>query len=112
MQERLNGAAKVSYEHYVEAQALVRECRARLSELFRDYDVLLTPTTPGVAPKGLQNIGDSSFIRIWTTFHTPTLSLPVFRGAHGLPMGLQVIGPIGEDAKTLRAADWIYRTLS
>jgi amidase len=80
--------------------------------MFTRYDVLITPSSIGEPPEGIHNLGDSNYIRIWTTFHTPTLNLPVFRGDSGLPMGLQVIGPIREDRRTLGHAQWIYRALS
>jgi Asp-tRNA(Asn)/Glu-tRNA(Gln) amidotransferase A subunit family amidase len=112
LQERLTNAAQCTYDEYVKARDVIRRCRALLADLFREHDALLTPSAPGIAPKGLTNTGDSNFIRIWTSFHTPTLNLPVFRGEHDLPMGLQVIGPIGEDIATLCIAEWLQRALS
>lgn len=109
--ERLRQSARCTFDQYLEAQAVMARCRAVLDGMFADYDVLLTPSVPAEAPKGLTNTGDSSFIRIWTGFHTPTVNLPVFRGELGLPIGLQVIGPFQQDRRTLAAADWIMRTL-
>ena len=40
---------------------------------------------------------------IATLLHMPCLSVPGATGINGLPMGLQVIAPIGEDALCLRA---------
>ena len=105
-------AALCTFDAYLAAQTVIFSCRALLDEVFADYDVLLTPSVTGEAPKGLTNTGDSSYIRIWTAFHTPTVNLPVFRGESGLPMGLQVIGPIREDQRTLGFAEWIYRALT
>jgi amidase len=109
---RLKGAAQCTFDVYRDAQAVISGCRALLDGIFAKYDVLLTPSVPAEAPEGLTNTGDSTFIRIWTAFHNPTVNLPVFRGEKGLPMGLQVIGPIGEDHRTLGCAEWIFRTLS
>jgi len=109
---RLREAASCTFDAYREAQSVISRCRALLDELFAQHDVLLTPSVTGEAPKGLTNTGDSSYIRIWTAFHTPTVNLPVFRGASGLPMGLQVIGPFREDQRTLGCAEWINRTLT
>jgi Asp-tRNA(Asn)/Glu-tRNA(Gln) amidotransferase A subunit family amidase len=47
----------------------------------------------------------------WTLMHGPAVTLPVFTGPSGLPIGLQVTGPRGADAKTLLAAEWIRRAL-
>ena len=76
------------------------------------YDTFGNPTGCPGANNCLTNTGDSSYIRIWTAFHTPTVNLPVFRGESGLPMGLQVIGPFREDQRTLGCAEWIYRALT
>jgi amidase len=109
---RLKEAALCTFHDYRQAQAIISTCRALLDGNFTQYDVLLTPSVPAEAPEGLTNTGDSTFIRIWTAFHNPTITLPVFRGEKGLPMGLQVIGPIGEDHRTLACAEWIFRTLT
>ena len=112
MQARLEGAARCTYEQYRRAQNTIFECMAELRELFTRYDVLLTPSTPGEAPRSRENTGDSSFHRIWTALHAPTLHLPVFRGSNGLPMGLQLIGAYRGDAALLKHAVWIERALS
>jgi Asp-tRNA(Asn)/Glu-tRNA(Gln) amidotransferase A subunit family amidase len=109
---RLKEGALCTFDTYREAQAIISSCRALLDGYFAQFDVLLTPSVPAEAPEGLTNTGDSTFIRIWTAFHTPTINLPVFRGEKGLPMGLQVIGPIGEDRRALACAEWIYRALT
>jgi Asp-tRNA(Asn)/Glu-tRNA(Gln) amidotransferase A subunit family amidase len=109
---RLKEAALCTFDDYREAQAVISGCRALLDGHFAEFDVLLTPSVPAEAPEGLTNTGDSTFIRIWTAFHAPTINLPVFRGEKGLPMGLQVIGPVGGDRRALACAEWIYRALT
>jgi Asp-tRNA(Asn)/Glu-tRNA(Gln) amidotransferase A subunit family amidase len=37
--------------------------------------------------------------------------LPVGHGPHGLPVGISVVGSVGADRATLRAADWIHARL-
>jgi Asp-tRNA(Asn)/Glu-tRNA(Gln) amidotransferase A subunit family amidase len=49
---------------------------------------------------------------VWTLLHVPCVAIPVARGDKGLPLGLQVIGRIGDDARTLAAARWILTQLS
>jgi len=112
MLARLAEGARVTFEAYRDAQTVIARCRSALDEIFTGYDVLVTPSVPDEAPEGLPNIGDSTFIRIWTAMHTPTLNLPVFRGEKNLPVGMQVIGPAGGDPRTLACADWIHRTLA
>ena len=110
--ERLRGAALCTFDEYLAAQDVLARCRAHLHELFSEHDVLVTPSVTGEAPEGLTNTGDSSYNRIWTSFHTPSINLPVFQGSRGLPMGLQVIGPFREDPRLLGHSEWIYQALT
>ena len=37
----------------------------------------------------------------------PSLSLPLLKGAHRMPLGVQLVGPRGDDARLLQAARWL-----
>jgi Asp-tRNA(Asn)/Glu-tRNA(Gln) amidotransferase A subunit family amidase len=100
----------VTPEQYDQAQALVARCRAQLAEVFQDVDVLLAPSAAGAAPVGLDNTGDPVFCRIWTVLHTPTVNIPAGHAPNGLPVGLQVVGPVGSDALTLAAAHALHQS--
>ena len=56
---------------------------------------------------GLQATGDPIFCRIWTLLGVPALNIPCSQGPNGLPVGVQVIGRIGDDARTLAVAEWL-----
>ena len=56
------------------------------------YDAIITPAAPGVAPKGLSATGDPAFCTLWTLTGLPALSLPLFAGESGLPIGVQLVG--------------------
>jgi Asp-tRNA(Asn)/Glu-tRNA(Gln) amidotransferase A subunit family amidase len=101
----------VTPEQYDQAQALVARCRAQLAEVFQDVDVLLAPSAAGTAPVGLDNTGDPVFCRIWTVLHTPTVNIPAGLATNGMPVGLQVVGPVGSDAFTLAAAHALHPCL-
>ncbi len=98
-------------ERYDAAITLTRNARRLSSELFTRADVLLTPSTIGVAPHGLDATGDPLFNRTWTILHTPSVHLPFAQGPNGLPVGLQAIGAIGADRQTLLCADYLLNTL-
>ena len=38
--------------------------------------------------------------------------MPAGFGKHGLPLGLQIVGPYREDYRTLRVAKWVETTLA
>jgi Asp-tRNA(Asn)/Glu-tRNA(Gln) amidotransferase A subunit family amidase len=111
LQGILADGLKVTFDRYDAAQTLARNCRRTLADVFADCDVLLAPSAPGAAPAGLEMTGDPVFNRMWTLLRTPCVTLPVATAANGLPVGLQVIGAFGADARTLAAAHWVHQAL-
>lgn len=75
-------------------------CRRQFYDLARDVDAIVMPATLGEAPDA-SSTGSSVFIRAWSLLHNPSLSLPVARGEHGLPIAIQLVGFVGEDAALL-----------
>lgn len=69
-----------------------------------ELDVLLTPAVPGEAPLGHESTGDAVFNRLWTGLHMPAITLPGFTGAHGLPVGVQLVAQRFNDSQLLAAA--------
>src|SRR5665213_1395573 len=108
---RLKFGLECSLERYRDARQIAARCRRSLEALFADFDVLLTPAASGEAPVGLESTGNSSFCAMWTTAHVPALTIPVFSGPAGLPVGAQLIGAHGNDRNLLAFAKWIYREL-
>ncbi|HEY9530523.1 MAG TPA: amidase [Burkholderiales bacterium] len=96
---------------YQQALARIPLLNAAFDEIFERCDAFITPAAPGTAPKGLEYTGDPSFCTLWTLCGMPALSLPLMRGANGLPMGLQLVGPRGSDARLLRTARWLVSRL-
>jgi Asp-tRNA(Asn)/Glu-tRNA(Gln) amidotransferase A subunit family amidase len=101
----------LSHEDYSTAMALTAECRARIGDVFDDVEILLTPATPGEAPKGLDFTGDPRFQEMWTQLHVPTLTLPTHRGPNGLPVGIQLVAPIGGEDRLFAIGTWIWDRL-
>jgi amidase len=79
--------------------------------MFQQCDVLITPSTIGEAPADLVSISSSVFNRTWTLMHVPCLTIPAYRGPNGMPVGIQVVGPIGDDVRTMTAAQSIADVL-
>lgn len=101
----------ISYEDYAAAQEKLVRARLAYSDLMQDYDVLLTPSAPGEAWEGLAATGDPVFNTAWTALHVPAVSIPVFTGPSGLPVGLQLVGRYRHDQALLRAAKSVSRAL-
>jgi amidase len=92
---------------YQEALLYAARCRAAVSDVFADCDVLIAPAATGEAPTGLGSTGNVAMNVVWTLLHVPCVSVPIGAGPNGLPLGLQVIGRVGQDARTLACARWI-----
>jgi Asp-tRNA(Asn)/Glu-tRNA(Gln) amidotransferase A subunit family amidase len=84
-----------------------------IDELFQErYDAILTPPALGTAPKGLEATGDPAFCVLWTLLGMPAITLPLMQGTNGLPLGVQLVGRRGYDARLLRTARWLEKKLS
>jgi Asp-tRNA(Asn)/Glu-tRNA(Gln) amidotransferase A subunit family amidase len=94
-------------QDYVRAQQHAADCRAHFAAALGDYDVLLAPAATGEAPKGLSSTGEVAMNVVWTLLHVPCVAVPAAKSPNGMPLGLQVIGRIGDDARTLACARWV-----
>ncbi len=103
---QLGRGLTLPWAEYDAAMALAREGRQRLAQTLGDLDVLVVPSSQGEAPKG-NATGLPYFNRTWSLMHTPCVHVPYGTGPNGLPIGFQVVGRIGDDARTLAAAHWL-----
>ena len=109
---RLKDGLSCSYEHYTAMRELVEHCRHLLAPVFDDYDILLAASAAGEAPIGWDPAVHPWVYMIWTTMHVPSVTLPVFKGPHGLPIGAQLIAKRHDDRRLFAAARWVYRQLA
>jgi Asp-tRNA(Asn)/Glu-tRNA(Gln) amidotransferase A subunit family amidase len=107
LQALLERGRAVSALEYQKAVARIPVLCDGFREIFERCDAILTPAAPGTAPTGLDSTGDPSFCTLWTFLGTPALNLPLMRGANGLPLGAQLVGPRHGDARLLRTARWL-----
>src|SRR5256885_3420880 len=97
LSERLRGLMERGREtrafDYQRALRAVPPIIQGFDELFMErYDAILTPPALGTAPKGLGATGDPVFCVLWTLLGMPAVTLPLMRGANGLPLGVQLVG--------------------
>lgn len=112
LRDHLEAAASITPQQYDDARRTANHARKACHGLFDHCDVLLLPSAPGAAPETLASTGDSSFCRLWTLMGLPCVNVPGLKDANGLPLGLQVIAPFGQDKRCLQAAHWLERALA
>ena len=110
LRDFLTEGSQVSAVRYLAARDAARRYAAGLGEIFKQYDAILTPATTGVAPKGTAT-GSPMFCSLWSLTGLPALSLPLLTGEGGMPLGVQLVGPAGDDARLLRTANWLIGRL-
>ena len=93
---------------YLAALAHQDALGAALEPVFARCDAILCPAALGPAPEGLGSTGDSIFNGLWTMAGTPAITLPLLTAPNGLPMGVQLVGPVGGDLQLLRTARWLW----
>lgn len=107
------------------ARAMRDEARhaARIGELFRDDDVLLTPTTarPPVKAAHWEGLGALRtllgmamvypFTGLWNMTGQPAISIPAPPASDGLPVGAQPIAPAQGEPRLLALAAQLEREL-
>ncbi|MEO5621270.1 MAG: amidase, partial [Cypionkella sp.] len=116
----------LSAQAVYEASVIRSRYYAHMARLFQRYDAVVLPTAqvwPFPAewrwPQAINGVAMDTYHR-WmevvipvSLIGLPALSLPVGFGANGLPMGMQIAGPVGADAAVLAmgqayhlATDW------
>ncbi len=105
------------------AHALAADIRRRAAAFFETVDILVQPVTQ-VAPFPIEieypteiaGVAMATYIdwmeSCWsiTVLGGAAISVPCGRTAAGLPVGIQIVGPRGDDAAVLRLARAFERT--
>ncbi|PPR09424.1 MAG: Glutamyl-tRNA(Gln) amidotransferase subunit A [Alphaproteobacteria bacterium MarineAlpha11_Bin1] len=94
---RLKQALSMTQDQF--SELLVERDRVRnvYAALNGQFDVCVTLSAPGAAPRGLEWTGDPLFTVPTSLVGMPTVTLPLLQD-EGLPLGLQIIGHTNADA--------------
>ena len=109
--ERIELGKTISAVEYNTALDVREALNAGLDEVFERYDAILTPASPGPAPKGLDSTGDPSFNALWTYLGVPCVTLPLLE-ADGLPFGVQLVAARHDEGRLLRNSHWLVDHLN
>ena len=109
MQTAIAKGNKYSAKEYAEAIDFKKRSYESYQEVFEDYHGVLSPSSPGVAPKGLKSTGTAEFNKVWSYMGTPCISLPLLEGENNLPLGVQLVGDRYDDHRFLGVANWLEK---
>jgi aspartyl-tRNA(Asn)/glutamyl-tRNA(Gln) amidotransferase subunit A len=97
--------------YYSKGQKVRRVIQEKTKEIFKSYDFILTPSTPGTAFEFGKNSADPIKMYLEDIFTVqapiagiPAISVPCGTHSNGLPMGLQLMTDYFEEAKLLNLA--------
>jgi len=106
--------AKISAVDYLGADLVRTALGRQMAEFHQKYDLLLTPMMPIPALPVGQDLNDPAAERHWIDWspfsypfnmtRQPAASIPCGLTRAGLPIGLQIVGPLYADDRVLRAA--------
>lgn len=124
---RIESGRNLSAGDVLEQRNQLQNTRREIVDVFENVDVLVTPTTPVVAPTIADLLEDPDQLRArelvllrntrpFNIWGLPAISVPCGFTAAGLPMGLQISGPHWQEARVLQlayayeqATDWHLR---
>ena len=112
---RLRVGADIKTGDYIQARRELAQTRREIGRAFETVDVLITPTTPVNPPTIAEmSVDMATSIEIgnrgirntspFDVYGIPTISVPCGFTSTGLPIGLQISGPLGGDAVVLQLA--------
>ena len=107
MNDAISRGLKYSAKDYSDAIDFMKQSYESYKEVFEDYYGILSPSSNGVADKGLGSTGSADFQKIWTYLGLPAISLPLLTGENDLPLGLQLVGNKFDDLRFLGTAKWL-----
>lgn len=125
---RIRTGENISPEEVACAKRDLADIRSQIASLFKDVDLMATPTTPIPAPEISELRANPELLRPrelvllrntrpFNVWGLPAITVPCGFTKAGLPIGLQIIGPHWGEAKVLKlaeayehATDWHQRT--
>lgn len=109
--QRIQNGRKEPVTAYIDA--IINRPRAydAVRAVLDQFDAIITPAAPGMAPKGFEITGSPIFNGSWTYLGVPTLSIPILQ-ENGLPIGVQLVGKRCAEAHLLATAAWLSSYVS
>ena len=112
---RIRAGAELSASAYIAAHRQLEQVRRATPKIFEGVDILVTPTSPVAPGKISELLGEPDKLRgkellmlrntrPFNVLGLPTISIPCGFTKNGLPIGMQLTGPLGGEAAVLSLA--------
>ena len=109
--ERFAQQSRMTRADYVALLGRREAARRAHAAVAARCDAMVGVTAPGAAPMGLGSTGNPVFVVPGSMLGCPVVTLPVLK-SEGLPLGLQLLGAVDEDAKLFALAAWVEMALA
>jgi Asp-tRNA(Asn)/Glu-tRNA(Gln) amidotransferase A subunit family amidase len=106
LRELIAAGRKMSEADYIVLDNAANNLAIVADGLFAEHGALIALAAPGEATPASEP-GSGALCMPWSLAGLPTVSLPLLRGAQGLPIGVQLIGARGNDAMLLSVAAFL-----
>lgn len=111
LMETLHAGLCVTREHYTAALATARSARTAFAGIQAGIDASLTPSATSATPQRFKARVHPFFNRFLTLMGVPCINLPGYLSSQDLPIGIQLVGRMGQDDTLLTHADMIWEPL-
>lgn len=105
--------------YYTKGQKVRRVIQNRTKDILKEYDFILTPTTPTTAFEIGQNADDPITMYLQDIFTVqanlsgnPAISLPLGQHSNGLPFGIQLMGKHYAESDLLAFSDYMMNSIN
>jgi aspartyl-tRNA(Asn)/glutamyl-tRNA(Gln) amidotransferase subunit A len=110
LRARIEEGMSVRGQPYADALRAQQAARERVSRLFDHVDALVLPVAPRRVPTttemgvGASHYAPPNLCNAFNLTGHPAVSVPCGFDERGMPVGLQIVGPLQQDARVLRIA--------
>ena len=113
-QAAFDGVRALSLKSYLQTLNAAQVCARDVERFWTDFDIALMPTLARLPPlvadlrdadgrtTAVANGGPFTFF--WNITGQPAVSLPLYQSAGGLPVGVQLVGRVGDEATLFRVS--------
>ncbi len=100
---------KITVKQFHDALKEQERTQNEYDKHYKEFDLILTPSTANIAPKrnNYKEVNDTGLI--WSLLGAPSLNIPIFKGPDKMPFGLLAVGVKYSDYKLLNIIKYLMK---